>query len=78
IIIGNTTLGGIQIHNAEALTEIAINTGFKLKKVIKRRIPSGRKWLPTMRDPQTGQFTSNKKRNKKPAYPHEYIVFLKK
>jgi len=78
ITIGNTTLGGIQIHNAEALTEIAINTGFKLKKVIKRRIPSGRKWLPTMRDPQTGQFASNKKRNQKPAYPHEYIVFLKK
>ena len=78
IVIGNTTLGGVNILNAEVLSEISINVGFKLLKAIKRRIPSNKKWLPSIRNPETGQFASENSTNKKLVYLHEYIVILEK
>jgi len=78
IIIGNTRLDGVNILNAEVITETALNIGFKLSKVIKRRLPDGAKFLPTIRDPQTGCFTSNNAKQKEIVYPHEYIVILSK
>ncbi|MEM3551767.1 MAG: DNA methyltransferase [Candidatus Bathyarchaeia archaeon] len=78
IIIGNTRLGGVNILNAETITETALKIGFKLSKVIKRRIPNGAKFLPTIRDPETGCFVSNNAEKKKIVYPHEYIVILSK
>ena len=78
IVVGNTTLGGVNILNAEVLSEISINVGFNLLKAIKRRIPSNKKWLPSVRDVETGQFASENSRNKKLVYPHEYIVILQK
>jgi DNA modification methylase len=78
IIIGNTRIGGVNILNAEVITETSLRIGFKLSKVIKRRIPDGAKFLPTMRDPETGCFVSNSAQNKRVVYPHEYIVLLSK
>jgi DNA modification methylase len=78
IIIGNTRLGGVNVLNAEAITETSLRIGFKLSKVIKRRIPDGAKFLPTIRDPETGCFVSNNAKNKRVVYPHEYIVLLSK
>jgi len=78
IVIGNAKLDGVNIPNAEAITEIALNTNFKLSRIIKRRLPNGAKFLPTIRDPKTGCFTSNNAKHKRIVYPHEYIVILSK
>ncbi|MDH5266193.1 MAG: site-specific DNA-methyltransferase [Candidatus Bathyarchaeota archaeon] len=78
IVIGNTTLGDVNILNAEVLSEISINVGFKLLKVIKRQIPSNKKWLPSIRNQETGQFASTNCASNKLVYPHEYIIILEK
>jgi len=80
IVIGNARMHNVRILNAEVLTEIALNKGFELKKVIKRRIPTSGKFLPTLRDPKTGRFISNisNKSCKRRIYPSEYILVLQK
>lgn len=74
-IIGNTELKGVHILNAQVFAESLQHCGFKLDRVIKRRIPS--KILPQTRDKETGRFTSSD-RATYVAYPVEYIVIGRK
>lgn len=75
IVIGNTQLKKVPILNAEVFVEIMINLGFKIHKIVKRKIPS--KILPQTRDSETGRFTSKKNADRL-AYAHEYILVMKK
>jgi DNA modification methylase len=70
-VIGNTKLKGVDILNAEVFAESLQYSGFKLDRIIKRKIPS--KTLPQKRDEKTGRFTSNNEANSE-AYPVEYII----
>jgi hypothetical protein len=70
-VIGNTSLKGVNILNAEVFAESLQYSGFVLDRIIKRQIPS--KILPQKRDQKTGRFASNHKANSE-AYPIEYIV----
>jgi len=70
-VIGNTSLKGVKILNAEVFAESLQHSGFILDRIIKRKIPS--KILPQKRDQKTGRFTSNHQANSE-AYPIEYIV----
>ena len=76
IVIGNTSLKGVDILNAEVFTEQLINLGFKIAEIIKREIPS--KNLPSVRDEKTGRFAKISNNNKKLAYPTEYILVMEK
>jgi len=75
-VIGNTTLKGVEVLNAEVHAEILLALGFELADVIKRVIPS--KTLPQIRDPKTGKFTSRGKGALVEAYPEEFIVIARK
>ena len=75
IVIGNTELRKVPILNAEVFTEIMLNLGFKIHKIIKRRIPS--KVLPQTRDSRTGRFTTTGEADRL-AYPYEYILIMEK
>jgi hypothetical protein len=70
-VIGNTSLKGVNILNAETFAESLQYSGFVLDRIIKRKIPS--KILPQKRDQKTGKFASNHQANSE-AYPIEYIV----
>jgi len=71
-------LGGVNILNAQVLTELSLNQGFTLSKIIKRRVPGNGKFLPSARDPETGCFAPTKAKDKKWSYQHEYILTLSK
>lgn len=75
IVIGDTELKKVPILNAEVFVEIMLNLGFKIHKIVKRRIPS--KILPQTRDSKTGRFTSNHKADRL-AYAYEYIIMMEK
>jgi DNA modification methylase len=70
-VIGDTTLKGVDILNAEVFAESIQYSGFRLDRIIKREIPS--KILPQKRDEKTGRFASNDSADTE-AYPVEYIV----
>lgn len=76
IVIGNTSLKGVEIFNAEVFTEQLLNLGLKIADIIKREIPS--KNLPSVRDEKTGKFASITDINKVSAYPTEYILVMEK
>ena len=76
IVIGNTSLKGVEILNAEVFTEQMQNLGFKIDDIIKREIPS--KNLPSTRDKTTGRFAKLTSKNKMQIYPTEYILIMKK
>jgi DNA modification methylase len=76
IVIGNTSLKGVEILNAEVFTEQLQNLGFKISDVIKREIPS--KNLPSVRDEKTGKFAKITDNNKISAYPTEFILIMEK
>ncbi|MFC1512620.1 DNA methyltransferase [bacterium] len=76
IVIGNTGLKGVEIFNAEVFTEQLQNLGFEISDIIKREIPS--KNLPSVRDKKTGKFAKLTDKNKKYAYPTEYILVMEK
>lgn len=78
IVIGNTALKKVPIYNAEIFAEISIHLGFRIYDIIKRRIPSGGKILPSTRDPVTGRFVSMDKSEKVEAYSYEYILIIEK
>ena len=76
IVIGNTTLKEIHVKSAEVFyTQLKAN-GFKKVEIIKRNIPH--KLMPTLRDKNTGKFTSHSNANCKEVYPDEYIIIVKK
>jgi DNA modification methylase len=74
-VIGNTTLEGVEILNAEVHAELKSHLGFEAVDVIKRIIPS--KTLPQVRDPKTGRFTSAST-DAVEAYPEEFILLFRK
>ncbi len=74
-VIGNTSLDGVEILNAEVHAELKLALGFEPVAVIKRIIPS--KTLPQIRDPKTGKFTSARA-NAVQAYPEEFILLFRK
>ena len=76
IVIGNTSLKGVEILNAEVFVEQLQNLGFKVNDIIKREIPS--KNLPSIRDEKTGRFARVTDKNKVYAYPTEYILIMEK
>lgn len=75
IVIGNTSLKGVEILNAEVFVEQMQNLGFKINDIIKREIPS--KNLPSTRDKKTGRFAKLTDKNKVQVYPTEYILIMK-
>jgi len=76
IVVGNTSLKGVKILNAEVFVEQLQNLGLKVADIIKREIPS--KNLPSVRDKETGKFASITDKNKISAYPTEYILVMQK
>ncbi|MBU4331801.1 site-specific DNA-methyltransferase [Patescibacteria group bacterium] len=76
IVIGNTSLKGVEILNAEVFVEQMQNLGLKIDDIIKREIPS--KNLPSARDKKTGRFSKADDKNKTYVYPTEYILIMKK
>ncbi|MBI5682221.1 MAG: hypothetical protein HZC45_03490 [Deltaproteobacteria bacterium] len=76
IVIGNTSLKGVEILNAEVFAEQLQNLGLKILNIIKREIPS--KNLPSVRDEKTGRFARITDKNKTYAYPTEYILVMEK
>jgi DNA modification methylase len=76
IVIGNTSLKGVGILNAEVFAEQLQNLGLKIADIIKREIPS--KNLPSVRDEKTGKFARISDKNKVSVYPTEYILIMEK
>ena len=76
IVVGNTSLKGVKILNAEVFVEQLQNLGLRVVDVIKREIQS--KNLPSVRDKKTGKFASITDKNKISAYPTEYILVMQK
>ena len=76
IVIGNTSLKGVEILNAEVFVEQLKKIGFKVDNIIKREIPS--KNLPSIRDKKTGRFAKATDKKKVFAYPTEYILIMQK
>ena len=76
IVVGNTSLKGVEILNAEVFTEQLQNLGLKIADIIKREIPS--KNLPSVRDEKTGRFAGINDKNKVSVYPTEYILIMEK
>jgi len=76
VVIGNTSLKGVEILSAEVFTEQFQNLGFKISNIIKREIPS--KNLPSTRDKKTGRFAKTTDKKKVFAYPTEYILTAQK
>lgn len=76
IVVGNTSLKGVKILNAEVFVEQLQNLGLEVADIIKREIPS--KNLPSVRDKKTGKFASITDKNKISAYPTEYILVMQK
>ena len=76
IVIGNTSLKGVEILNAEVFVEQLKKIGFKVDNIIKREIPS--KNLPSIRDKKTGRFAKATDKKRVFAYPTEYILIMQK
>jgi DNA modification methylase len=76
IIIGNTTLAGIEIKNAEVTVEQMQEAGFIIKNVIKRKLLN--KMITPWRDKINGRFTSTTSPQKIRVYEYEYILIGKK
>lgn len=76
IVIGDTSLKGVDILNAEVFVEQLQNLGFRVDDVVKRSIPS--KNLPSTRDNATGRFAKVTDKETVFAYPTEYILIMQK
>lgn len=76
IIIGNTSLYGVEILNAQVAAEQMASLGFKKVQFIKREVPN--KMITPWRDTRTGKFTGKDNAAKKRAYEYEYVVVMEK
>lgn len=72
LVIGNTSLKGVDILNAEVAYEQMTNLKFKDIKVEKRQTSFSS--ITPFRDKINGKFTSKKNPNKRRAYQYEYII----
>jgi DNA modification methylase len=75
IVIGDTDLKKVKIHNADVLLQAMEKIGFRVYDIIKRPIPS--KILPLTRDEKTGRFVATTKSDRL-AYPTESILIIEK
>jgi len=76
VIIGNTSLRGVEILNAQVAAEQMQVAGFKKVDFIKREIPN--KMITPWRDLESGKFTSKDNPSKTRAYEYEYVVVMEK
>ena len=76
IIIGNTTLAGVEVKNAEVTVEQMQDAGFVVDDVIKRELSN--KMITPWRDRVNGRFTSTSSSQKTRAYEYEFIVLAQK
>lgn len=76
-VIGNTSLKGVDILNAEVAVEQMSRIGFNKVKFIKREAANNKAITP-WRDAQTGKFTGHSNKNKKVAYQYEYVIVMNK
>jgi DNA modification methylase len=76
IIIGNTSLCGVRILNAEVATEQMNSIGLNKVDFIKREVPN--KMITPWRDIQSGKFTGLSNPNKTRAYECEFIIVMQK
>lgn len=72
IIIGNTTLAGTEIKNAEVTAEQMQQAGFVIKNVIKRELSN--KMITSWRDRISGRFTNTGSTQKMRVYEHEFVI----
>jgi DNA modification methylase len=75
IVIGDTDLKKVKIHNADVFLQTMKKIGFEVHDIIKRPIPS--KILPLTRDEKTGRFVATTKADRL-AYPIESILIMEK
>ncbi len=75
-IIGNTSLRGVEILNAQVAAEQMQAVGFKKFDFIKREIPN--KMITPWRDLESGKFTGKDNPSKTRAYEYEYVVVMEK
>ncbi len=76
IIIGNTSLRGVEILNAQVAAEQMQAAGFRKPVFIKREIPN--KMITPYRDLESGKFTGKDNPSKIRAYEYEYVVVMEK
>ena len=76
IIIGNTTLAGVEVKNAEVAAEQMQEAGFIIKNVIKRELSN--KMITPWRDKINGRFTSIDSVQKTRVYEHEFVLIAEK
>lgn len=76
VIIGNTTLQGVNIINAEVAAEQMIAAGFVKVDFIKREVTS--KMITPWRDSITGKFTGLNNPTKRRIYEHEYVLIMER
>ena len=76
IIIGNTSLRGVEILNAQVAAEQMQVAGFQKPVFIKREIPN--KMITPYRDLESGKFTGKDNPSKTRAYEFEYVVVMEK
>lgn len=76
IIIGNTTLAGVKVKNAEVAAEQMQDAGFIIDRVIKRALFN--KMITPWRDRTNGRFTSTTNFEKTRVYEHEFILIARK
>ena len=76
IIIGNTSLRGVEILNAQVAAEQMKAAGFNKVDFIKREIPN--KMITPWRDIESGKFTGMNNPSKTRAYEYEYVVVMEK
>jgi len=75
IIMGDTEYKGVKIKNMKVSVGLLEDVGFKIEKVIKRKLSS--KTFTPYRD-QTGKFTNSLNSKRKSIYQYEYIIVAKK
>jgi DNA modification methylase len=76
VIIGNTSLRGVEILNAQVAAEQMHAAGFTKVDFIKREIPN--KMITPWRDTESGKFTGMDNPSKTRAYEFEYVVVMEK
>lgn len=76
IIIGNSSLRGVEILNAQVAVEQMQATGFRKVDFIKREISNT--ITTPWRDLESGKFTGKDNPTKKRVYEHEYVIIMEK
>jgi len=76
VIIGNTTLKGVEIKNAEVAAQQMLAAGFEKVDFIKRELSS--KMITPWRDANTGKFTGLNNPARYRVYEYEYVIVMRK